>query len=146
MYGSFDRLSVSYGFYASRALVSYFAIINDSLRHSGNLGVRIIMAGKFLRISSEYHSLMGGNLQYLNKFLNICLMFCWIFIFLAKRFKRLAQLWLHSKLAIIVSSWESFQTFLNDKKSAEELENPWCWRIFFKYIAMWNFYCRKISF
>lgn len=76
MYGSFDRLSVSYGFYASRALVSYFAIINDSLRHSGNLGVRIIMAGKFLRISSEYHSLMGGNLQYLKEFLNICLMFC----------------------------------------------------------------------
>lgn len=81
MYGSFDRLTVSYGFYVSRALVSYFAIINfviinDSLRHSGHLGVRIIMAGKCLRISSEYHSLMGGNLQYLKEFLNICLMFC----------------------------------------------------------------------
>lgn len=132
MYGSFDRLTASYGFYVSRALVSYFAIINfaiinDSLRHSRNLGVRIIMAGKCLRISSEYHSLMSRNLQYLQKFLNICLMFCWIFIFLSKTFKRLAQLWLHSKLAIIVSSWESFQTFLNDKKSAEELENPRCW-------------------
>lgn len=59
MYGSFDRLTVSYGFYVSRALVSYFAIINfviinDSLRHSGNLGVRIIdwkISSYFLGIS-----------------------------------------------------------------------------------------------